>query len=262
MKIEVVSGGFDPLHPGHTRMFKAAKELADKLIVGINSDEWLIRKKGNNFQPADMREELVLQNKYVDETLFYKDNDNTSTELLKLVKEKYTNDTILYCNGGDRVSGNVPEEPYCTSNNIDMVYGVGGTNKYSSSSHLLERWTKPMYNRPWGKFYILSKGEEYQVKELLVDPGKELSQQYHLHRTEVWKVIDGTGELILDDIDTLHVHSPKRQFIKPGDSISIPLLKIHKLKNIGKVILRIIEIQRGKYLEEDDIIRLDRPDGY
>ena len=143
-----------------------------------------------------------------------------------------------------------------------MIYGVGGTNKYSSSSHLLERWTKPMYNRPWGKFYILSQGEEYKVKELLVDPGKELSKQYHLHRSEVWKVKDGTGELILDDIDTLHVHSPKRQFIKPGDNISIPLLKIHKLKNIGKVVLRIIEIQRGKYLEEDVIIRLDRPDGY
>ena len=58
------------------------------------------------------------------------------------------------------------------------------------------------------------------------------------------------------------MHSPKRQIIKPGDNISIPLLKIHKLKNIGKVVLRIIEIQRGKYLEEDDIIRLDRPDGY
>lgn len=262
MKIAVVSGGFDPLHPGHTRMFKAAKELADKLVVGINSDDWLIRKKGNNFQPAEMREELVLQNKYVDKTYFYNDNDNTSTALLKIVKDDFEEDEILYCNGGDRVSGNVPEEPYCKENNIEMIYGVGGTNKYSSSSHLLERWTKPMYNRPWGKFYILSQGEEYKVKELLVDPGKELSRQYHLHRTEVWKVIDGTGELLLDDIDTLHVHSPVRKIITPGDSLSIPLLKIHKLKNIGKVVLRIIEIQRGKYLEEDDITRLDRPDGY
>ena len=78
MRIAIVSGGFDPLHPGHTRMFAEAKSQADMLIVGINSDEWLIRKKGKFFQPWAMRQELVIQNQNVDTTESYNDDDGTS----------------------------------------------------------------------------------------------------------------------------------------------------------------------------------------
>ena len=262
MKVAVVSGGFDPLHPGHTRMFASAKSLADVLVVGINSDSWLIRKKGNYFQPWAMREELVLQNKNVDFCESYNDDDGTSNNLLVQVREKYPNEEIIFCNGGDRVSGNVPEEKVANELGIQMVWGVGGEDKYSSSSTLLERWAKPMYNRPWGKFYVLAKGEEYQVKELIVDVGKELSRQYHLHRSEVWQVIEGTGKVSLDELNKLNVVSSVDKIIVPGDYLHIPLLKVHKLRNIGKTPLRIVEIQRGRYLEEDDIIRLDRPDGY
>ena len=82
-------------------------------------------------------------------------------------------------------------------------YGCRGEDKYSSSSTLLERWAKSC--GPWGKFYVLAKGEEYPVKELIVDVGKELSRQYHLHRSEVWQVIEGTGKVSLDELNKLNV---------------------------------------------------------
>ena len=109
MKIVVVTGGFDPLHTGHIAYFNAARQLGDKLIVGINSDEWLARKKGQPFMPITERMSIIENLKMVDHCVIYDDNDGSSIEAIRNVKTMYPNDSIVFANGGDRTSNNIPE---------------------------------------------------------------------------------------------------------------------------------------------------------
>lgn len=83
--VVLVTGGFDPLHSGHLAYFKAAKKLGDKLIVGINSDSWLERKKGKNFLPLSERYEIVSALKYVDNCILFNDEDDTAIEAIRNV---------------------------------------------------------------------------------------------------------------------------------------------------------------------------------
>ena len=109
MKIVLVTGGFDPIHSGHLAYFQAAKKLGNKLIVGLNSDEWLTRKKGKPFMPMSERFELVSALKIVDEVVVYNDNDGSSCDAIQLLKTRYPNDQIVFANGGDRTQDNIPE---------------------------------------------------------------------------------------------------------------------------------------------------------
>ncbi|SHK09239.1 mannose-1-phosphate guanylyltransferase/mannose-6-phosphate isomerase [Megasphaera elsdenii] len=102
--------------------------------------------------------------------------------------------------------------------------------------------------RPWGKYTILSEGEGYKVKKIIINPGQKLSLQMHYHRSEHWTVISGTGKLTLDD---------KEIIFRENESTYIPIGTRHRLENPGKIPLAIIEVQNGKYLGEDDIIRFD-----
>ena len=86
MKIVIVTGGFDPLHSGHISYLRAARKLGDKLVVGLNSDEWLARKKGRPFMPIDERFAIVSAIDVVDEVIVYNDNDGSSIDAIKLVK--------------------------------------------------------------------------------------------------------------------------------------------------------------------------------
>ena len=100
--------------------------------------------------------------------------------------------------------------------------------------------------RPWGSYTILSEGEGYKVKKIIINPGQSLSLQMHYHRSEHWTVISGTGKLTLDD---------KTVIFKENESTYIPIGTKHQLSNPGKLPLSIIEVQNGKYLGEDDIVR-------
>ena len=102
--------------------------------------------------------------------------------------------------------------------------------------------------RPWGTSMILSRGNGYKVNKITVAPGCKLSTQLHYHRSEHWTVIQGTGKLTVDD---------KTVIFKENESTYIPIAARHRLENPGKLPLIIIEVQNGKYLEDDDIIRLD-----
>ncbi len=135
--IVAVSGGFDPIHPGHIRYFKAAKELGDKLIVILNNDNWLVKKKRFNFMSEKERKEVLEAIKYVDEVVITKhpkDTDDMSvSEALKLLKPD------IFANGGDRKADNIPEYELCKKLGIKMVFNVGPGGKIQSSSSLVDK---------------------------------------------------------------------------------------------------------------------------
>lgn len=102
--------------------------------------------------------------------------------------------------------------------------------------------------RPWGSYTILAEGDGFKVKKITVNPGAKLSLQMHYHRSEHWTVISGTGKLTLDD---------KVVVFKENESTYIPIAVKHRLENPGSIPLSIIEVQNGRYLGEDDIVRFD-----
>jgi len=135
--VVAVSGGFDPLHVGHIRMFQGAKKFGDKLLVILNNDNWLKKKKGSAFMPAKERKELIEALACVDKvvlTCHLKDTEDMSVcaELEKLKPH-------IYANGGDRTKKNIPEVKTCKEIGCKMVFGVGG-GKIQSSSWLLNKY--------------------------------------------------------------------------------------------------------------------------
>ncbi len=137
MKIVVCSGGFDPIHSGHISYLRAAKRLGDKLVVGVNSDDWLTRKKGKPFMPLDERLQIIQSIKYVDYTMKFLDDDDTAKHLLHNVKLMWPSDEIIVANGGDRNQTNNREAEV---EGVTFVFGVGGSHKMNSSSDILKQW--------------------------------------------------------------------------------------------------------------------------
>ncbi|MFC2015069.1 adenylyltransferase/cytidyltransferase family protein [Chloroflexota bacterium] len=137
MKIVIVSGGFDPVHVGHIRMFKKAKELGDKLIIILNNDEFLARKKGHVFMPFEQRKEVLESIRYIDVVFGSFDKDDSVSESLKAIRNTHIDDEMVFANGGDRDSNqNIRESETCENLKIELVFGVGGTDKPQSSSWL------------------------------------------------------------------------------------------------------------------------------
>jgi len=138
-KIVLITGGFDPLHSGHLAYIKAARKLGDKLIVGLNSDDWLVRKKGKNFLPEKERYSIISSIRYVDGCILFNDTDDTATEAIKNVKMLYPYSQIIFANGGDRTKENIPEMIF---DDVTFMLGVGGEDKKNSSSWILQKWEK------------------------------------------------------------------------------------------------------------------------
>ena len=138
-KIIILSGGFDPVHKGHIRMFKNAKDLGN-VIVGLNSDDWLIRKKNKFFMSFSERKEILESIKYIDSVISFNDADDTACDLISNIYGKFNSSFHVYFgNGGDRTNDTTPEVNYCSKNNIEMLWGLGG-EKIQSSSDLLKIW--------------------------------------------------------------------------------------------------------------------------
>ena len=131
----IVSGGFDPVHKGHIRMFREAANLGHQVIVGLNSDEWLTRKKGKPFMKWEERAEILESCKFVTQVLSMDDSDDTASDIIKKVANLYEGQdmNIYFANGGDRGKGNVPELETCKDLNVVMLWGIGGGKIQSSS---------------------------------------------------------------------------------------------------------------------------------
>ena len=139
--IIILSGGFDPIHKGHIRMFKEAYKLG-KVIVGLNSNKWLERKKNNFFMSYEERKEILDAIKYIDITEKFNDDDNTACDLIQKIHSKYSSEyNVFFGNGGDRTNKTTPELEFCNKNSIEMIWSLGG-GKIQSSSDLLGKWVE------------------------------------------------------------------------------------------------------------------------
>ena len=134
----IMSGGFDPIHKGHMRMFREASNLGANVIIGLNSDEWLTRKKGKPFMEFDERVEILQSCRFVNQVWSMDDWDDTASDIIVQVCKLYNNQdvNIYFANGGDRKKKNVPEMDTCKNLNVTMLWGIGG-GKIQSSSWLI-----------------------------------------------------------------------------------------------------------------------------
>lgn len=262
--IVLVTGGFDPVHSGHISLLNEAKKLGNKLIVGVNSDDWLTRKKGQPFMPLSERR-LILENlSVVDEVITFDDADDTAISAIEKVWEmvNYDQDTqLIFANGGDRKKGSVPEESFYYDDgnsdsllfkNTSFAYSVGGDTKANSSSWILQEWKEPKTERQWGYYRVLHEnGPEVKVKELTVDPGKRLSMQRHEQRAEHWFVAEGIATVygldVATDITKVTYERHKSLHISKGEW--------HMLANETNKPLKVVEIQYGENCVEEDIER-------
>jgi len=135
--VVAVSGGFDPIHIGHVRMFERARALGDELVVILNNDNWLVKKKGFAFMPEKERKEVIEALRVVDRVIItgHKPNDSDASVCRELRALK----PDIFANGGDRKLDNIPEVPVCEEIGCAMVFNVGKGGKIQSSSWLLAK---------------------------------------------------------------------------------------------------------------------------
>ena len=253
MKIVLCTGGYDPIHSGHIAYFQAARQLGDMLIVGINTDDWLVRKKGKPFMDQYERQRIIESLEVVDRVVCYPDADGSSKNAITGVRAMYPTATIIFANGGDRTSDNIPEMDL-VDDNLEFAFGVGGDDKKNSSSWILEEWKAPKTQRAWGYYRVLHEvAANTKLKELTVMPKTCLSMQRHDLRQEFWFVAEGTATVY-----TLDERSTDRDikcYLDVHEHTFIECREWHQLCNETDQPLKLIEIQYGQDCVEDDILR-------
>ena len=259
--IALVSGGFDPLHRGHISYIKAAKQFSEYLIVALNSDEWLKRKKMFYFMNWDERAGIIESLAFVDSVIKFDDSDDSASDAITQCLELSTE--VFFCNGGDRSNKNCQELIDFKDNpRVLFHFGVGGEEKLNSSSWMIKDFYKKYSTlvegkalsnseaiiAPWGSHSALIDSAGYKLKELRVNPDSKLSLQKHFHREEFWLVHKGCADI---EVDGVH------KSLEEGQIIHIPKESKHRITNSTNKELVILEIQRGDILEEEDIVRFE-----
>jgi D-beta-D-heptose 7-phosphate kinase/D-beta-D-heptose 1-phosphate adenosyltransferase len=138
--VVAVSGGFDPIHQGHVRLFKEAKALGDKLVVILNNDNWLLAKKKFIFMHEKERKEVLEAVRYVDEVILTRHPKETKD--LSVIDSLLRLKPDIFANGGDRHKRNIPEVETCKRIHCKMVFNVGSGGKIQSSSELVQKAAK------------------------------------------------------------------------------------------------------------------------
>jgi len=248
-----VSGGFDPLHVGHIRLFKEARKLGDKLVVILNNDNWLRTKKGFVFMPQKERMELLRSFPFVDSVVLTKhtrdDPDRSVARALRQVRP------AVFANGGDRGKGNTPEAVLCKRLGIKLAFNVGRGGKVQSSSWMIEAARKPASRsvRPWGEYYGWDSGRGWNLKTIYIKPKSRLSLQYHHHREEWWLLVSGDAQAVMQK----GKKAPAIE-LKKGEVFRVGKRQIHRLTSRKGGI--VVEVAYGKF-DEDDIVRLEDDHG-
>ena len=238
----IISGGFDPIHIGHLRMIQESSKLASRLIVIVNSDKFLIEKKGYTFMPIEERLEIIMGFSEVYRAVESIDDDQTVCKTLEWLAEE--ENIKCFANGGDRKNeADIPEAKICKKYNIDMEFNVGG-GKIQSSSSLVSGEV----DKPWGSYKTFEKGEGYLLKRMTVLPDEILSLQAHKHRAEHWFVVEGTATIECDG---------ETKTVEQYESFFIPLGSKHRLSNLSGNVLKVVEVQIGDTLSEEDIVRYE-----
>ena len=255
--IVVVSGGFDPIHSGHIEYLKAAKALGVILVVGVNSDEWLARKKGKPFMNLSERKGVIEHLEMVDIVLTFNDDDDSARDLIAKTLRMFPENDVIFGNGGDRKSHNIPEMSLEDSR-LSFAFGVGGDDKLNSSSWIIQNAACYTESRVWGSFSNLFQDDVVKVKELIIEPGKGISYQRHFKRSEIWFVSKGM-------VNVKHSISQPDEFVihtlNADDQIHIKQGQWHQAFNPFDEPVHIIEIQYGDETSEDDIERLEYYNG-
>lgn len=250
--VGIVSGGFDPLHSGHLSMIEVAASECDYLYAAVNSDEWLIRKKGAYFLPYKERAAILRRIEGISGVIEFDDTDDSASDAIAKCLARFPNAEIRFFNGGDRNSGNILELIKFSSNNrVSFHFGIGGETKLNSSSDILKSWMQRVQcttPREWGSYDVLREYKHTKLKTLTVAPGKALSMQRHIHRSEHWFVVQGTGRLTSNFYDCP---------LTKHQDLTIDAGAWHKLHNTGTDELIIIEVQFGEVCDENDIERSD-----
>lgn len=253
----ITSGGFDPLHAGHISAFDKMEKVGN-LVVIINSDSWLRRKKEKVLMSISSRELIIDSLKQVWSYWTQADVDehNDVCHILKDIleecktgfwaKEKYTR--FVFAKSGDRTHENSPEYEWCMANGVEWLE-VESDYPELHSSKILEEWQDQKVERSWGHYLTTVPYQvgdlKFKPKVLVVDPGKSLSLQAHGRRREVWYVVSGTGVS----------NGDRRHILLPGHHLTIYQHQKHRIENDDKVPLIICEWQIGSETSEEDIVR-------
>lgn len=247
--IALVSGGFDPVHIGHLKMFQDAKLISKKVVLLLNNDEWLIKKKGKPFMSENQRKAILSEFKSISEVIIQTSSEPSSSSAIEEFVKKNPLKSICYCNGGDRSdTKSIREYDICKKLGVDLQFGIGGNDKIESSSDLTKNYLGEIEKRPWGSYHVIAKNLGYQIKEIKVAVKSKLSLQKHSNRAEFWQIIEGKCLVTVDK---------KKYKLKNNDYIYIPKDTIHRIENVGNSELIFIEIQLGNNIKEDDIIRIE-----
>lgn len=249
----IVSGGFDPIHLGHLNLINEASKIGNVIVI-VNSDEFLMQKKGFYLIPSNERVAIIKNLKNVDSVFLSIDKDESVSESIKTLAADKSYNIKFFANGGDRKTiSDIPEYEICKENDIELIFDVGG-GKSQSSSNLFKQaidvfnFYKNYTKKPWGSYLNLFKGSNFLVKKILVDVNEEISYQSHECRDEHWILVQGSLE-VMNGASIKKMYKNQYEFIKRGSK--------HRIKNIGDNEAMMIEVQFGDKIDENDIKRYD-----